>query len=93
MVEFVISKISAYFIRYNTNVLSSGEAGVLEVTPNASWPDIVYYNSYTHTNMGWKIHVVDSFNLHVSSATRNIDPLTTFLQITTFVGLVLTTLR
>ncbi|XP_075229163.1 cytochrome and DOMON domain-containing protein knickkopf [Lycorma delicatula] len=38
-----------------------GEPAVLEVTPNSSWPDIVYYNSYTHSNMGWKIHIVDDF--------------------------------
>ncbi|XP_026274137.1 protein Skeletor, isoforms B/C [Frankliniella occidentalis] len=38
-----------------------GDPAVLEVTPNTSWPDIVYYNSFTHNNMGWKIHIVDNF--------------------------------
>ncbi|KAG8230724.1 hypothetical protein J437_LFUL010825, partial [Ladona fulva] len=33
----------------------------LEITPNSSWPDTVYYNSFTHSNVGWKIHIVDSF--------------------------------
>lgn len=33
---------------------------ILEITPNSSWPDIVYYNSFTHANMGWKIHILDT---------------------------------
>ncbi|CAG0919956.1 unnamed protein product [Notodromas monacha] len=32
---------------------------MLQVTPNVSWPDTVYYNSYTTRNMGWRIRVVD----------------------------------
>lgn len=40
---------------------SIGEGGNLEVTPNSSWPDTVYYNSFTHANVGWKIHVVDAY--------------------------------
>ncbi|XP_014255074.1 protein Skeletor, isoforms B/C [Cimex lectularius] len=44
-----------------------GEVAILEVTPNSTWPDIVYYNSYTHINMGWKIHVVDSFAIQYTS--------------------------
>ncbi|XP_067006785.2 protein Skeletor, isoforms B/C [Anabrus simplex] len=39
----------------------AGEPAILEVTPNSTWPDVVYYNSFTHPNMGWKIHVVDSY--------------------------------
>lgn len=39
----------------------SGDPAILEITPNTSWPDIVYYNSFTHANMGWKIHIVDSY--------------------------------
>lgn len=42
-------------------VCEPGDPGILEVTPNSSWPDTVYYNSFTHSNMGWKIHVVDSY--------------------------------
>nr|CAD7266950.1 unnamed protein product [Timema shepardi] len=38
-----------------------GDAAILKVTPNTTWPDVVYYNSFTHPNMGWKIHVVDSY--------------------------------
>jgi len=45
-----------------TVVCEPGDPAILEVTPNSTWPDIVYYNSYTHLNMGWKIHIVDSFN-------------------------------
>merc|ERR1719347_1330676 len=38
-----------------------GEAALLSVTPNYTWPDTVYYHSYTTPFMGWKIHIVDSF--------------------------------
>eukprot|EP00088_Acartia_fossae_P021873 TRINITY_DN23239_c0_g1_i1.p1 TRINITY_DN23239_c0_g1~~TRINITY_DN23239_c0_g1_i1.p1 ORF type:complete len:682 (+),score=132.87 TRINITY_DN23239_c0_g1_i1:69-2114(+) len=38
-----------------------GEPAILEVTPNVTWPDVVYYHSYTTPYMGWKIHIVDSF--------------------------------
>ncbi|XP_028176410.1 protein Skeletor, isoforms B/C-like [Ostrinia furnacalis] len=31
----------------------------LLVAPNSSWPDIVYYNSFTHAGMGGRIFVVD----------------------------------
>ena len=34
---------------------------VWQVTPNITWPDVVYYNSYTTPYMGWKIHIVDNF--------------------------------
>lgn len=39
----------------------AGEGGTLIISPNSSWPDLVYYHSFTHANMGWKIHVVDSY--------------------------------
>jgi hypothetical protein len=39
-----------------------GNAAVLTVTPNITWPDVVYYNSYTHPYMGWRINIVDDFN-------------------------------
>lgn len=47
-----------------------GEPAILEVTPNSTWPDIVYYNSYTHMNMGWKIHIVDTFNVQYGCASH-----------------------
>lgn len=34
------------------------EPAILEVTPNSSWPDVVYYHSNTQSNMGWRIHIV-----------------------------------
>ncbi|ODM96270.1 Protein Skeletor, isoforms B/C, partial [Orchesella cincta] len=43
------------------------QAANLDVTPNSSWPDVVYYHSYTQSNMGWKIHIVDSFREVASS--------------------------
>lgn len=39
-----------------------GDPAELYITPNSSWPDVVYYNSFTHANMGWKINIVDSYN-------------------------------
>lgn len=39
-----------------------GKAAVLEFTPNKSWPDIVYYNSWTAPNMGWRLHILDEVN-------------------------------
>lgn len=59
----------------NCNMFNkTGEPSVLDVTPNSSWPDTVYYNSYTRVNTGWKIHIVDSFNLPVTSnATKKTD--------------------
>ncbi|KAL6423014.1 hypothetical protein ACFW04_010477 [Cataglyphis niger] len=39
----------------------TADGGTLIVSPNSSWPDLVYYNSFTHPNMGWKIHVIDSY--------------------------------
>lgn len=53
------------FKKFNRSLEYNCEAGapaILEVTPNTSWPDIVYYNSFMHSNMGWKIHIVDSYN-------------------------------
>lgn len=40
----------------------SGEPAILEITPNSSWPDLVYYNSFTQANTGWKIHIVDIYS-------------------------------
>ena len=57
------------FERYRNSLrldCEQGEAAVLEVTPNVTWPDVVYYNSYTHPYMGWKINVVDNFNRRFS---------------------------
>lgn len=50
------------------NTSAAGEPAILEVTPNTTWPDVVYYNSFTHANMGWKIHIVDSY----TSASRSL---------------------
>ncbi|XP_068898664.1 protein Skeletor, isoforms B/C [Tenebrio molitor] len=53
------------FRKFNRSLIytcEEGDPGVLEFTPNTSWPDVVYYNSFTQSNMGWKIHVIDSFS-------------------------------
>lgn len=54
----------ATFRKFNRSLISEcdGVDGtLLEITPNSSWPDTVYYNSFTQRNMGWKIHIVDSY--------------------------------
>ncbi|XP_052749030.1 protein Skeletor, isoforms B/C [Galleria mellonella] len=38
---------------------NSGEPAVLNWTVAHETPDLVYYQCYTHNNLGWKIHVVD----------------------------------
>ncbi|KAL3269598.1 hypothetical protein HHI36_008662 [Cryptolaemus montrouzieri] len=53
------------FKKYNRSLIytcENGDPAVLEFTPNTSWPDTVYYNSFTQANMGWKIHVIDTFS-------------------------------
>lgn len=52
------------FRKFNRSLISECDgngAAILEITPNSSWPDTVYYNSFTQRNMGWKIHIVDSY--------------------------------
>uniref|UniRef100_A0A1B6DSH2 DOMON domain-containing protein n=3 Tax=Clastoptera arizonana TaxID=38151 RepID=A0A1B6DSH2_9HEMI len=62
------------FRKFNQSLSFSceeGEPAILEVSPNSSWPDTVYYNSYTHSNMGWKIHIVDSLSIaHTSNGIK-----------------------
>ncbi|KAL0861188.1 hypothetical protein ABMA27_009670 [Loxostege sticticalis] len=38
----------------------------LLVAPNSSWPDIVYYNSFTHSGMGGRIFVVDRHRRNIA---------------------------
>lgn len=40
-----------------------GQPGIVQWTPNVSTPDVVYYQSYTQRNMGWKIIVEDDGDL------------------------------
>ncbi|CRK86870.1 CLUMA_CG000695, isoform A [Clunio marinus] len=52
------------FRKFNRSLISDcggTESAILEITPNSSWPDTVYYNSFTQRNMGWKIHIVDNY--------------------------------
>lgn len=54
---------------------TDGGPSKLNVFPNKSWPAIVYYNSWTGFNMGWKIHILDEEEkvvaaMLVSSASR-----------------------
>lgn len=43
-------------LNYNCTL---GQPGIVHWTPNVSTPDVVYYQSYTQRNMGWKIIVRD----------------------------------
>jgi hypothetical protein len=55
--------------RYTLNyTCEKGKPALLEWTPNASTPDIVYYQSYTQRNMGGKIVVLDDFTSTLSTS-------------------------
>lgn len=61
------------FKKFNRSLQYSCETGagaVLELTPNTSWPDIVYYQSFTQAHMGWKIHIVDNYGRSSGSSMR-----------------------
>ncbi|KAM0725706.1 Protein Skeletor, isoforms B/C [Formica fusca] len=58
-----------------------GEPAKLVWTVEQDTPDLVYYQCYTHTHLGWKIHVVDS-----NSSQGNINSINQVLSVfTTFV--------
>ena len=63
------------FIQYRSSLNYScedGNAAILQWTPNSSVPDLVYYQSYTHKNMGYKIVVLDDFtSLHLTAITSS----------------------
>lgn len=40
-------------------VCDNGEPAYLNWTVAPETPDLLYYQCYTHNNLGWKIHVVD----------------------------------
>ncbi|XP_023944110.2 protein Skeletor, isoforms B/C [Bicyclus anynana] len=44
----------------------AGAPATLTVTPNSSWPDRVYYHSFTHADMGGRIFVVDRHRRNVA---------------------------
>ncbi|XP_063612833.1 protein Skeletor, isoforms B/C-like [Penaeus indicus] len=53
------------FQRFRNSLMlkcGEGDPAVLEFTPNKSWPDVVYYNSWTGPNMGWRLHILDEVN-------------------------------
>ena len=59
-------------LRNNLNMrCEDGDAALLQVTPNVTWPDVVYYHSYTTPYMGWKIHIVDNFRRRPSFGSAN----------------------
>ncbi len=38
----------------------TGNSGILRFTPDKNTPDLIYYQCYTHRNLGWKIHIIDN---------------------------------
>ncbi|XP_055676424.1 protein Skeletor, isoforms B/C isoform X2 [Lutzomyia longipalpis] len=48
-----------------------GKPGYLNWTVEMDTPDLVYYQCYTHKNLGWKIHVVDPGKLPQTSGKHN----------------------
>jgi len=62
------------FQRFRNNLnlhCDEGEAALLQVTPNVTWPDVVYYHSYTTPYMGWRINIVDNFRRRPSFGSAN----------------------
>lgn len=50
------------FKRYRNSLTLAcveGSAAVMEVTPNSTWPPIVWYHSYSRPHMGWQLRIVD----------------------------------
>ncbi|KAK7024411.1 hypothetical protein SK128_026890 [Halocaridina rubra] len=53
------------FERYRNSLAldcEEGKPAVLEFTPNKSWPDVAFYNSWTGANMGWRLYILDEIN-------------------------------
>ncbi|XP_042900194.1 protein Skeletor, isoforms B/C [Parasteatoda tepidariorum] len=47
---------------------AEGEPSILHWTPNATVPDLLYYQSYSQSDMGWKIFIVDEI-INAATAT------------------------
>lgn len=42
-----------------------GQVSTLKFVPDSNTPDLIFYQCYTHRNMGWRIKVVDSCQTYV----------------------------
>lgn len=54
------------FLKFRQNLryrCDGGNPGILEWVPNKTTPDVVYYQSYKHPYMGWKIYIVDQISI------------------------------
>ncbi|XP_021961187.1 protein Skeletor, isoforms B/C [Folsomia candida] len=49
---------------------AKGHSGILSFTPDKRTPNLVYYQSFSRPNMGWKIHITD----HCGAAPTNETP-------------------
>lgn len=57
---------------------SEGDPSTLQWTPNASVPELLYYQSYAQRDMGWKIHIVDDI-INAAAPTTNFPMLTSIM--------------
>lgn len=67
------SSFSAYANQLTMNC-PDGVSGSLTWTPNEDTPDLVYYQCYTHNYLGWKIHVVDDYEVASASDRKPLLP-------------------
>ncbi|XP_049880614.1 protein Skeletor, isoforms B/C [Pectinophora gossypiella] len=61
----------ATFRGFNRSLVWScpaSEPAELKVSPDSSWPDLVYYHSFTHADMGGRIFIVDRHKRNVGRA-------------------------
>ncbi|XP_050304285.1 protein Skeletor, isoforms B/C isoform X2 [Anthonomus grandis grandis] len=73
-----------------------GEPAYMNWTVPMDAPDLLYYQCYIHSNLGWKIHVVDPGYVSqqngekISSATKTTSTLTSLLSILPTINLLMT---
>ncbi|CAK1540878.1 unnamed protein product [Leptosia nina] len=51
-----------------------GKPAELLVVPNSTWPDVVYYHSFTHLDMGGRIFVVDRHRRNIAKSSNAASP-------------------
>lgn len=59
----------ATFRAFNRSLVwscASAAPAELVVAPNSTWPDVVYYQSFSHAGMGGRIFVVDKHRRNIA---------------------------
>ncbi|XP_059045492.1 protein Skeletor, isoforms B/C isoform X3 [Achroia grisella] len=72
---------------------NSGDPAVLNWTVAHETPDLVYYQCYTHNNLGWKIHVVDPGTPVPTPGSRSLNSASTLKGLTSLGMLALLAVR